>query len=314
MQNGSNGKHRLPYILIAAFLLCTIVYGFEIQAHRGGRGLMPENTMAAFRYTLDNRLADVLELDVVVSKDYCLMVSHDRFLNPQKIQKDGVFILFPIPIYSLTREQLRPFTAGVMRSDYRLPAQQQIPHESIPTLEEVIQYVQEYRYSRGIDIRLNIEIKVAPESPSENPSPEVFAKLVTELLSSYGMEEHVYVQSFCWEILRLVRETNPTVKTAALYSRSYASKPGYCTSSGKPLSDEALFSILRELGVSVFSPGKDVFVSEWVEKAHACDIKIIPWTINEPKEMIALISLGVDGIITDYPDRLKTVVSENSPD
>jgi glycerophosphoryl diester phosphodiesterase len=201
-----------------------------------------------------------------------------------------------------------------MRSDYRLPAQQQIPHEPIPTLEEVIQCVQEYGQSYGIDIRLNIEIKAAPDSPSENPSPKVFAKLVTELLSSYGMEEHVYVQSFCWEILRLVRETNPTIKTAALYSRSYALKPGYCTSTGKPLSDEALFSILRELGVSIFSPGKDVFVHEWVENAHACGIKIIPWTINEPEEMIALISLGVDGIITDYPDRLKTVVSENSPD
>jgi glycerophosphoryl diester phosphodiesterase len=85
MRYGSNGKHGLPYILIAAFFLCTIVYGFETQAHRGGRGLMPENTMAAFRYTMDNRLADVLELDVVVSKDHCLMVSHDRFLNPQKI-------------------------------------------------------------------------------------------------------------------------------------------------------------------------------------------------------------------------------------
>jgi len=302
---------RIVWIIVGFAVFCRLFGGaFDNQAHRGGRGLMPENTMAAFVYALENRLADTLELDAVVTKDHVLVVSHDRFLNPQKIQKDGRFLIFPIPIYALTREELIPYTAGVMRSDYLISGQKQIPGEPIPTLAEVMALVKAYRIETGIPIMLNIEMKIAPDKPSESPEPTAFARLLTDLIADWEIEDQVIVQSFYWETLLMVREINPGLQTAALYSAANTLKPGYYTPEGRPLSDEDLFQTLAELGVAVFSPRYEDFSADWVEAAHSHGMRIIPWTVNREEDMETLIRQGVDGIITDYPDRLKRVLEK----
>lgn len=300
---------RFMWMIAGLSALCGLFGGdFDIQAHRGGRGLFPENTMAAFVYTIENQLANTLELDVVVTKDHVLVVSHDRFLNPQKIQKDGRFLIFPIPIYSLTREDLKGYTAGVMRSDYLIAGQKQVPGEPIPTLEEVLALVKRARLETGRKIMLNIEMKIVPDKPSESPDPETFARLVTDLVSDSEMADQVIIQSFYWEMLLLVRKNNPALQTAALYSTANTLKPGYYTPEGRPLPDEELFRRLSGLGVSVFSPRLEDFSPDWVENAHRLGIRIIPWTVNRVEDMETLIRYGVDGIITDYPDRLKEVL------
>lgn len=299
----------LGFFFLPLSSFCAQTLPFSIQAHRGARGLRPENTISAFNWTLQNDLADTLEMDVVVTKDGIVVLSHDRFLNPQKVQKDGKFIQFPVFFNTLNYEQLQSFTVGVMRSDYSWPEQISIPQERIPTLEEVLTVVKDYMQTSGKPVFLNIETKIAPDRPTESPTAEAFVSLLLSVIQKYEMQKWVIIQSFYWDILRIVYRQDASIQLSALYSIDFARRPGFIQPSGKILTESELFDLLKELSVTYFSPSFEMFEVSWVQRAHDNGIKILPWTINLREDMEKFIQYGVDGIITDYPDRLKEVIS-----
>ncbi len=285
-------------------------WSFDLEAHRGGRGLRPENTIAAFKYALEEVGVTTLELDLGVTKDNILVVSHDSVLSPQKVSKDGKFVTSFSLINSLTLDEIRQYDVGVMRKDYYWPKQVEVPGEKMPTFEEVLKLVKNYEKKSGRKIFINAETKVVPNIPSYTVSPEVFADLVVDLVKKYDMENTVMIQSFYWKTLTLIKEKEPKITTVALV-RNYPFWNEW--TNGLKLSDfdDDVTKMARYIKADVISPYYKECDSEMIEKAHENGLLIVPWTIDNPEEMTEFINMGVDGIVTDYPDVLRKILVEN---
>lgn len=259
----------------------------EIQGHRGARAARPENTLAAFRYALGLGV-DVLELDLVVTKDEVLVVTHDLFLNPDLcLGPKGVRLQGRTPVRSLTLDALRRYDCGTLRNP-RFPSQRPAPGERIPTLEEVFTLLES---SEGAEkVRLNIEAKSVPSRPDLTLSPEAWVDALAEALSDPARRHRVTVQSFDHRILRALKVRLPDVVIAALVAES--------------LPD--LAELARDLGAEIVSPNLDWITGPAVDALHRAGVRVIPWTANTEKEWARLLDLGVDGIITDDPGGLIT--------
>ncbi len=283
-------------------------WSFDLEAHRGGRGLMPENTMAAFRYAIEKIGVTTLELDVAMTKDGILVVSHDPFLNPQKVSKDGQFITDRPLIKDMTYAQLLEYDFGIMRSDYKMPHQMQIENEKIPSLEEVFAFVKMMQEKTGNNYMMNVETKVFPPIFGSTYDAKTFVDALVPLIKRYNLEDTVMVQSFNWETLRLVKEADPRITTVALLQSSYYRNTMW--TGGLKLSDfgDDPIKMAKSLGVSVISPYYKECDSKMIKSAHEYGMLVIPWTIDDRSEMERFISMGVDGIITDYPDILREVL------
>jgi len=295
-------------------------FGFDLQGHRGARGLRPENTLAGFEYAL--RLGvTTLELDCGVTKDGVVVVSHDRVLNPEHTRgPDGRFLTALGPaIVTLDYEELRRYDVGRIQpgSDLatRFPEQQPVDGERIPQLAEVFALVER---SGDRDVRLNIETKLDPIVPAETVAPPEFARALVAAIREAGMASRTTVQSFDWRTLRLVRELAPEIALVALTDQQpgedtiEAGKPGASPWLGGLDVDDHGGSVPRlvaALGAKTWSPhGRDL-TPDSVAEAHALGLAVVPWTLNEPADMALAIAAGVDGIITDYPDRLRALLA-----
>ena len=205
---------------LAAFFLLNggDVMAFDIEAHRGGRALLPENTLPSFANALSLGV-DTLELDIGVTRDGVIVVSHERGLNPDLARgADGNYVAPPgTPLVRLTLEEVRRFDVGQIRpgSKYaaQFPDQRAVPQTRIPTLKEVIDLV---RKSGDDHVRLNIETKIDPNHPQESPEPERFVALLLDLVRSEKFESRVIVQSFDWRTLQLVQKLAPGIPTVYL--------------------------------------------------------------------------------------------------
>lgn len=282
-------------------------YTFDVEGHRGCRGLMPENTLAAFKHALELGVT-TLELDIGITMDGVIVVSHDRYLNPKKVTKDSIFISNKPLIEDLTYEEILQYDVGIMRKDYFWPLQKQIPGEKMPKLEEVFEMVKEYEKRTGRKVFLNIETKVSPEHPDETFSPEFFVDKLLELVFRYGMQEQVIVQSFYWKTIMLVKEKAPEITTAALLTRKRLTPLWLNGLKPEDFSGD-IDKLVKASGADIFSPKYSECTREWIESAHAQGLLVIPWTINDRKTMKRFIDMGVDGIITDYPDVLLELVN-----
>lgn len=293
-----------------SFALTPIQNGwpFDLEAHRGGRGLMPENTMAAFRYAIEHVGVTTLELDIAMTKDGILVISHDPFLNPQKVSKDGQFIGDKPLIKDMTYEQLLQYDFGVMRSDYRMPHQVQVEKEKIPSLEEVFAFVKEMQEKTGNRYMINAETKVFPEIFGYTYDAKTFVNALVPLIKKYGLENTVMVQSFNWESLKLVKEMEPKITTVALLQNIYYENTLW--TAGLKLSDFGgdPVKMAKSLGVDVISPYYKLCNSNMIKTSHEYGMLVVPWTIDDKLEMERFISMGVDGIITDYPDILREML------
>ncbi len=313
MKKGDNMKKFVFYVLIFslfsfAFSLTPSQNGwpFDLEAHRGGRGLMPENTMAAFRNALKIG-ATTLELDIAITKDGIPVISHDPFLNPQKVSKDGKFIDERILIKDLTYAQILEYDVGLMRSDYKMPGQMQIENEKIPSFEEVLAFVKAMQRT-GKKYMINAETKTFPPVFGYTYDPNTFVNAIVPIIKKYDLEDTVMIQSFNWETLRLAKEMDPRITTVALLQRIYYENPMWA--SGLKLSDfNSPVLMAKSLGVDVISPYYKECTSEIVKMSHEYGMAVVPWTINDRYEMERFISMGVDGIITDYPNILKEVLA-----
>jgi glycerophosphoryl diester phosphodiesterase len=301
------------------FLLAmTHATAFDLQGHRGARGLAPENTLAAFAKALQIGVT-TLETDLAVTKDGAIVLSHDPVLNPDIVRApDGTWLAAPGPaIHSLTLAELRAFDVGRIKpgTKYAQRFGRQTPADGarIPTLAELFTLAQ----ASGKSPRFNIETKLSPEKPGETPDPGTFVRLVVEAVRAAKLTSRTTLQSFDWRTLRIARRAAPEIATACLtYEATLRDavdaegrRPSPWLAGLDPLDYAgSVPRLVAAAGCGIWSPQFKEISSASVAEAHALGLKVVPWTVNAEAEMARVIDLGVDGLITDYPDRARSVM------
>ncbi len=283
---------------IAIFYLCVEVSAqsyipkFDIQGHRGARGLRPENTIPAFLMALDSGV-NTIELDLAVTKDGQLVVSHEPWMSAS-ICSDPSGKSFDEKsemknnIHQMTYEQVKQWDCG-SKGNPNFPQQMKMS-VSKPLLSDVIVAVENHikNFTR-YEVDYNIEIKSLPEGDGKfHPKPEEFSDLVFNLVDQYLPLDRIVIQSFDFRVLKYWHEKYPEVRLAALVEN-------------KKSVDENL----ADLGFtpSIYSPDFNLLTKKVVKELHERKMRVIPWTVNEPAGMLSLKGMDVDGFITDYPDR-----------
>ncbi|MEM1042319.1 MAG: glycerophosphodiester phosphodiesterase family protein [Bacteroidota bacterium] len=269
--------------------------GFDVQGHRGARGLAPENTIPAFRRALDLGVT-TLELDTVVSADRVVVVSHDPTMSPvfcahpdgRPVAPDEEITLFGLPYAEIAR-----FDCG-SRLTPRFPEQVLQPAAK-PTLAEVVRFAEAYAHEHGRPpVFYNVETKSTPEGDGRlHPPPGEFVRLLWEVVKTEGIAERFTLQSFDVRTLQEVRSLSLPVRLALLVEDTGRSP------------EKSLHSGLGALGFvpDIYSPDFRLVNEAVVAAAREAGMLVIPWTVNEVGDMERLRALGVDGLITDYPDR-----------
>jgi glycerophosphoryl diester phosphodiesterase len=304
--------------------------GFDLQAHRGGAGLTVENTLAAFEKALDLGVT-TLECDMHVTLDGVPVVVHDRRLGPDKYADTGPCVdgdpFYPYVgclVPDLTVAQLRTLDAG-SQPLATFPEQRSAPGAQIPLLSELFALVAERGAS---DVGFNIETKFDAMAPHETGPRERFAETLVEAARVAGLVERISVQSFDWAVLRVVRRLEPRLRLNVLVAPKYleTGKAGASPWLGgididdypdvvAAVADEGFDAISPAHGypfaLGVGDPSYVPFASaEMVARAHDAGLRVLPYTVDLPATMHALLDLGIDGMITNYPDRLRAVLTE----
>ncbi len=299
---------------------------FDLQGHRGTRGLAPENTLPAFARAMKIGVS-TLELDTALTSDGVVVVAHDRRLNPEITRgSDGKWLVAPTAtVRSLSYAQLQTLDVGRIdpKSEYcrRFAKQQGMDGVHMPALSEVFDLV---RRSGNSQLRFNIETKLSPLFPDEAPQPAEFVGALLSCIDAAGVMERVTIQSFDWRVLRLVRAQAPAVPISYL-SAQQGSQATVTSSGASPWTDGISLSkhgsVPRMIAVAamttpddslqkiLWSPHFADLSEHLVIEAHAMNIAVLPWTLNEPEEIARAIMMGVDGLISDYPDRARDTMA-----
>lgn len=313
---------RAAWLLSAAAWLAVgapPALAFDLQGHRGARGLAPENTLAAFRTALAIGVT-AIETDLALTKDGVLVLAHDPRLNPALVRgADGRWIEAEGPaIRALTLDELRRYDVGRVNPEHRYarqwPHQRPADGERIPTLAQLIDLVK----AHGGTVRLNLETKLAP-TDADTPEPAPFARAVVEALRRSGMVERATIQSFDWRTLVEVKRIAPELATACLtieaenFDTVRADASGASPwHAGLKRADHggSLPRLVKAAGCGTWSMFWRNLTPALAAEAKALGLRLLPWTVNDPAAMAQMIDLGVDGIITDYPDRLRAVLEQ----
>ena len=307
-------KIRTIVHLMLSLSLVAPVFGFDLQGHRGTRGLAPENTMPAFEKAM--RLGvDTLELDVGLTADHVLVISHDRYLNPL-IVRDAKGEWLPGAkgplIRSLTYAQLQTYELGRIKpgTPYatQFSTQEAVDGTRMPTLASLFARVKEL----GSQVRFNIETKIDPSEPNDTVSPEVMTQALVRVVRDAGMASRVTIQSFDWRTLKIAQTIAPEIPTSYLSFQNAGNdtiSSGVWTAGYKIADYPDIAAMVKAAGGAIWSPNGGAVTEALLKKAHALGLQVLPWTINSPPEMDKLIGWGVDGIISDYPDRLRAVMA-----
>lgn len=291
---------RSLFILTIIILLTACSYEdsmkqFDLQGHRGARGLLPENTIPGFLLAVDLGV-NTLELDLVVTRDQKLLVSHEPWFHHNTSSKpDGTPVTeeeqLSFNIFEMSFEEAQRFDVG-KRGHVLFPKQQ--PREAKkPLLTDVIRTVEAYTAENNLPpVAYNIETKSDPEQYGIwYPYPETFAQLLYQELSilqeDYDLFDRIIIQSFDPATLIEFRKLNPDIKLAMLVA-----------------DDRSIDSYVTTLGFvpEIWSPNFRLLTTEFISEAHTRGMKVIPWTVNTVDEMRNQLDMGVDGFITDYPD------------
>ncbi|HZI53815.1 MAG TPA: glycerophosphodiester phosphodiesterase [Chitinophagaceae bacterium] len=267
--------------------------GFDTQGHRGSRGLMPENTFPAMKTALDLGVT-TLEMDVVITKDKKVVLSHEPFFNHEISTKpDGSYVTEAeeksLNIYAMDYDEVKKYDVG-MKPHPRFPRQQKIKVVK-PLLGDLIDSVQKYMMtSKRALPYFNIETKSSPSTDNiYHPAPAEFVESLMTVIEEKGIQERVIIQSFDFRTLQYLHKKYPSVKTAILI---------------EDFDERGLKDQLKALGFlpTIYSPEYKMVTEELVKSCHEQNIKVIPWTVNDKTIIDRLKSLGVDGIISDYPN------------
>ena len=266
---------------------------FDKEGHRGCRGLMPENTIPAMLHALDLGVT-TLEMDAVITKDNKVILSHEPFFNHDiTTRPDGSFIDQKeeknYNIYKMTFVETQQYDVG-LKPNPRFSKQQKLPVHK-PLLADLLDSVQQYMSKSGRPHPdFNIETKTnALTDTIFHPAPAEFVELLMRVIKEKKVEAHVIVQSFDFRTLKYLHEHYPAIRTAMLI---------------ESFDKKGLDEQVKDLGFvpTIYSPAYQLVNDELIKKCHAQKMKVIPWTVNDKAKIEELKKMGVDGIITDFPD------------
>jgi glycerophosphoryl diester phosphodiesterase len=287
---------------------------FDLQGHRGARGLAPENTLPAFARAIQIGVA-TLELDVGVAADGAIVVAHDRRLNPDFTRDAaGAWIAAPGPrLRDLSLAEIKRFDVGALKpgTDYArtFATQTAIPGTRMPTLAEVAALPGAER------LRFNIETKLSPLAPDETLAPEEFARALIAELRRLGIAPRATIQSFDWRTLAVAAREAPEIARAYLTIERGNSETVFKGKGRSPWTGldagahgNSTPRLVAAAGGKIWSPFHRDLDPAIVAEAKALGLTVIPWTVNDPADLERAIGLGVDGLITDYPDRAKALL------
>lgn len=288
----------MKYYAIPVFIFLIMVMpqpenGFDKQGHRGCRGLMPENTIVSMLKAIDLGVT-TLEMDLVVTGDKQVILSHEPWFSHETTTKpDGSFIdpkeERNYNLFKMNYDEIRTFDVG-MKSHPRFPKQQRMSAIK-PRLADLIDSVEHYLSSKKLpEVWYNLETKGLPAGDNlYNAVPSEFIELIMAVVKEKKMENRVIIQSFDIRTLQYLHKTYPGIKTALLIEDSEV---------------RDFEGQLNNLGFipTIYSPNHTMVDEELVKQAHEKGMRIIPWTVNDKKRIKKLKKMGVDGIITDYPD------------
>lgn len=282
----------LNLLLIVLMISTANAQELGIQGHRGARGLLPENTIPAFMRALSEGVT-TLELDVVITKDKQVVVSHEPFMSPDICSKPNgqpVSGNEEFNIYKMTYEEVAEFDCG-SRGNSRFPEQEKMK-VSKPRLVDMIRAVEKYIEDNGLSkVSYNIEIKSSPKGDGiSHPEYREFADIVQAVLDQELTSDRYTLQCFDFRVLKYYHEKYPEVDLVALVENMKGVKGN-----------------LKELGFTpqVYSPYHALLTKKDIEFCHKQGMKVVPWTVNDRDKMEKLVKWGVDGIITDYPNLAK---------
>jgi len=262
----------------------------DVQGHRGARGYLPENTLPAFGRALEIGV-DTLEMDCGITKDGVVVIHHDRRLNPDFARgPDGKWVIAPAPtIKELTFQELQQYDVGRIRpgSEYakRFPHQQPIDGTRIPKLSDL------FLMTKNTGVRFNIETKLLPTHADETVGPEQFARSLYGEIRKAGMAKRAVIQSFDFRTLKIVEKEAPEIETVYLTDLK-----------------DAIPAKVNAAGAKIWSPDLKAITPQTMAEAKKLGLRVVVWTANEPAEIKSMIDAGVDGIISDYPDRVMTAL------
>lgn len=305
---------------------------FDLEAHRGGRDVRPENTLYSYAYAIELG-ATSIECDMQLTKDGQIVMSHNPILNSDITRdENGNYIKNnKYDIRLMTVDELKKFDVGVMDQNcgeyYDLHGKTQFTYDAkIPTLEELMQLIQSYGDK---NIVLNIETKSYPDPASagykNNADPKKFVEVFNNIVKKYDMEDRVVLQSFDWQTLIEMKKLNPNISTSALWQeqpswgrdseslRRYEKKKSPWLG-GLDIKDYQGNPVkaAHAIGADIISPYYTEISKQDVDEAHSLGMKVVPWTVNNEKDMTMLPDMGVDGIISDKPWLLKQVLEKRN--
>lgn len=290
---------------------------FDAQGHRGARGLAPENTLAGIEQALAIGVSTI-ELDVVLSAEGVPVVSHDTTPNPDITRDaDGQWLKARgRPFHTMSLADIASLDVGRINpgSRYARDFSSQVPRdgERIPTLAAVFERVKALGAGHA---RFNIELKRTPPRPDESPAPDDFVRAVLDVIDRHGMATRCTLQSFDWRVLQAVRQAAPDMPRSYLSAqleRFDTLSSGEWTHGLKIADFEDAPTMVAAAGGKLWSPHFRDLSQPVLARARDLGLRVIPWTVNEIPDMGRLIDWGVDGIITDYPDRLRTVMQRRA--
>jgi glycerophosphoryl diester phosphodiesterase len=276
----------------------------DVEGHRGARGLAPENTLAGLRAGIDAG-ATAIEIDVRLSADGHAVLWHDQVLDPARCRFTGPD-LTGARVDQLDLAVLRTVDVGSMPHP-RFPDQRPDPAARFVTLHEVL----ELGAVLGDDIWWTIELKVDPTHPISRATREPLVNAVLAEIHEHGLEDRCFVHSFDWGVLDLSRRLAPGLLRSALVQVGTTYAPGSAwlgTIAWEDHRDDVAGAV-AELGACVVGPHHSTVDARLVDRAHALGIAVLPWTVNQPDDLVNMLELGVDGIVTDYPARALELAS-----
>ena len=282
---------------------------FDLQGHRGARGLAPENTWPAFEKALEYKMT-TLELDTVLTKDGVQVVHHDAETNPAICLQQDSSPIEKKKISEITWAELSTLDCGSLLNP-KFPQQKLHPGIGLLTLPQFFEKFREYekKHPHAQNVQFNIETKFYSDDQASPEEMQRFAEIASQNFADSGYAKRITVQSFVIDVLPLVKARLPQVRTSALFAPSRYTGLKMYLGFGVTERTEIL-ERAEKVSADIISPYFLFSTADFNRMAHAKGFLVIPWTVNDEEEMRLQIKAGVDGLISDYPDRLRKVADE----